>query len=135
MAIEIRETKEISKRAILELYQSVNWSSARKPDKLYQALLHSHTLLSAWDGDRLIGLGNALSDGFLVAYYAHLVVHPAYQGQGVGRMIVECFKERYGDFHQQVLVADGGSIDFYQKCGFERAGETQSMWIYQGNEH
>ncbi|MBX2870770.1 MAG: GNAT family N-acetyltransferase [Saprospiraceae bacterium] len=135
MSIEIRATKGVSQTAIIDLYKSVDWSSANKPDKLYQALLNSHTLLTAWDGDRLIGLGNALSDGFLVVYYAHLVVHPNYQGKGVGRMIVNRFQEKYGDFHQQILVADGGSINFYQKCGFERAGQTEPMWIYQGDEH
>ncbi|NET35171.1 MAG: GNAT family N-acetyltransferase [Cyanothece sp. SIO1E1] len=135
MSIEIKSTKSISQAAIIELYKSVDWSSANKPDRLYQALLNSHSLLTAWDGDRLIGLGNALSDGFLVVYYAHLVIHPDYQGKGVGRKIVERFQEKYGDFHQQILVADGGSIQFYQKCGFERAGQTEPMWIYQGDEH
>ncbi len=135
MSIEIKETKELAQAEIIALYESVDWSSAKKPHKLYQALLHSHSLLTAWDGDRLIGLGNAISDGFLVVYYAHLVVHPDYQGKGVGRMIVERFQEKYGDFHQQILVADGGSIQFYQKCGFERAGQTEPMWIYQGDEH
>ena len=40
-----------------------------------------------------------------------------------------------GNFHQQMLTADERAIDFYQKCGFKKAGSTQSMWIYQGDEH
>ena len=127
MAIEIRETKNISQAAIIELYESVDWSSARKPDQLYRGLLNSHSLVTAWEGERLVGLGNALSDGFLVVYYAHLVIHSDYQGKGIGRMIVDRFKTKYGDFHQQILVADGGSIKFYGKCGFERAGHTEPM--------
>ena len=35
---------------------SVDWSSADKPDQLHRGLLGSHSLLTAWDGDRLIGL-------------------------------------------------------------------------------
>ena len=35
----------------------------------------------------------------------------------------------------QILTADGKSIDFYRKIGFENAGNIQSMWIYEGNEH
>jgi hypothetical protein len=34
-----------------------------------------------------------------------------------------------------MLTADGKSIDFYKKNGFVRAGNTESMWIYSGNEH
>jgi hypothetical protein len=54
---------------------------------------------------------------------------------GVGKLILDKFKYKYGTFHQQISVADSKAIDFYEKCGFERAGETKSMWIYQGKEH
>jgi hypothetical protein len=26
-------------------------------------------------------------------------------------------------------------VEFYRKCGFERAGRTEPMWIYGGHEH
>lgn len=97
--------------------------------------MNSDSLITAWDGNRLVGLGNAISDGHLVVYYSQLLVHPDYQGKGIGRMIVDRFQKKYGDFHQQTLTADGKAIDFYRKCGFEKAGSTQSMWIYQGDEH
>jgi GNAT superfamily N-acetyltransferase len=135
MDIEIKETKEINKEKIIELYKANKWSSAEKPDLLYKALMNSDSLITAWDGNRLVGLGNAISDGYLVVYYPHLLVHPDYQGKGIGKMIVDKFQNKYGNFHQQLLTADGKAIDFYRKCGFEKAGSTQSMWIYQGDEH
>ncbi len=135
MDIEIKETKEINKEKIIKLYKANKWSSAEKPDLLYKALMNSDSLITAWDGNRLVGLGNAISDGYLVVYYPHLLVHPDYQGKGIGKMIVDKFQNKYGNFHQQLLTADGKAIDFYRKCGFEKAGSTQSMWIYQGDEH
>ncbi len=135
MDIEIKETKEVNKEKIIELYQANKWSSAEKPDLLYKALMNSDSLITAWDGNRLVGLGNAISDGYLVVYYPHLLVHPDYQGKGIGRMIVDRFQKKYENFHQQMLTADGRAIDFYRKCGFEKAGSTQSMWIYQGDDH
>ena len=135
MDIVIKETKEINKEKIIELYKVNKWSSAEKPDLLYKALMNSDSLITAWDGNRLVGLGNAISDGYLVVYYPHLLVHPDYQGKGIGKMIVDKFQNKYGNFHQQLLTADGKAIDFYRKCGFEKAGSTQSMWIYQGDEH
>lgn len=135
MNIHISKTKDISQEAIIAIYEANHWSSAKKPDKLYQALLNSPTLVSAWEGDRLIGIANALTDGFLVVYYPHMLVHPDYQGKGIGKMMMEAFQEIYGDFHQQILVADGKAINFYEQCGFSKAGETQSMWIYRGDEH
>lgn len=135
MHIEIKEIFEIEQSCIIELYKANAWSSAEKPDQLYQGLLNSHSLVTAWHDEQLVGLGNALSDGHLVVYYPHLLVHPDYQGKGIGKLILKRFQEKYGKFHQQILVADGKAIEFYKKCGFERAGKSESMWIYQGTEH
>ena len=135
MNITIRETKEIKKKDILSLYEANQWSSAQKPDALYNALMNSDTLVSAWDGNTLVGIGNAITDGHLVVYYPHLLVLPEYQGHGVGKKLMEVFQERYAGFHQQILVADGRAIDFYERCGFKPAGETRAMWIYNGQEH
>lgn len=82
-----------------------------------------------------MGLGNAISDGYLVVYYPHLLVHPAYQGQGIGRKMLTALQAQYRDFHQQMLTADGAAQAFYQALGFVRAGSTVPMWVYAGNEH
>lgn len=108
---------------------------SRKTLVLYNALINSHSLFSAWDKDRLVGIGNAISDGYLAVYYPHLLVHPDYQGKGIGRLIVEKMQDKYKHFHMQILTADGKAIDFYKKAGFVRAGLTEPMWIYQGREH
>lgn len=135
MEIKISETKNIELKQIIDLYKANKWSSADKPIELHNALLNSHSLVSAWSGDHLVGLGNAISDGYLVVYYPHLLIHPDYQGKGIGKMIVDKMQEKYGHFHMQMLTTDGKAIDFYQKVGFVRAGETEPMWIYKGNEH
>jgi GNAT superfamily N-acetyltransferase len=135
MKILISKTRDLKPEEIIHLYKVNNWSSAEKPKKLYNALLNSHSLITAWDKDKLIGLGNAISDGYLVVYYPHLLVHPNYQGIGIGQMIMDKIQEKYKGFHMQMLTADGKAIDFYKKAGFEKAGETQPMWIYKGNEH
>jgi GNAT superfamily N-acetyltransferase len=135
MKIKYSETREIPVEQIIELYQSVEWSAAEKPKLLYNALINSHSLVSAWSGDRLVGLGNAISDGFLVVYYPHLLVHPSFQGKGIGSEIMKILSRKYANFHQQMLVADGRAIDFYRKHGFVRAGKTEPMWIYSGKEH
>lgn len=135
MSIHISETKEIEKFKIISLYKANEWSSANKPDELYKGLINSHTLITAWSNDELVGLGNAISDGHLVVYYPHLLVHPDFHGRGIGGMIMKRMQEIYADFHMQMLTADGKAIDFYKKVGFERAGQTEPMWIYAGNEH
>jgi GNAT superfamily N-acetyltransferase len=133
--ITYRQTQDLPPDQVLALYRANGWSAAEKPEALCAALKNSHALISAWHGDCLVGLGNALSDGHLVVYYPHLLVLPQYQGQGIGRRIMALMQEKYGHFHQQVLIADGRAVEFYQKCGFTLAGKTRSMWIYQGKDH
>ena len=135
MEIEIKETKKLNKEDIVEIYKANKWFSAEKPELLYNALVNSHSLVSAWHNNKLIGLGNAISDGYLVVYYPHLIVHPKFQNCGVGALIVNKMQEKYSGFHQQILVADGKAISFYKKNGFVEAGETKSMWIYKGQDH
>ena len=135
MRIAIREYRDIEQEPIVALYRANRWSAADKPNELHNALINSHALVTAWDKEKLVGLGNAISDGHLVVYYPHLLVHPDYQGMGIGQMIMERMFEKYRGFHMQMLTADGKAIDFYKKMGFVRAGETEPMWIYQGDEH
>ncbi len=133
--IQLLETRKLPRDQVLELYTANKWSSAGKPDKLMHHLTTSHALVSAWDGSKLVGLGNTLSDGQLVAYYSHLLVLPEYQGRGIGAAIIRQLMTRYADFHQQVLLGAGEAVGFYCKLGFERAGDTEPMWIFRGNEH
>jgi len=134
-AIQFRATRYFPFDSVLALYQAVGWSAAEKPEALCQALANSHSLVTAWDGDKLVGLGNTLSDGHLVVYYSHLLVLPAYQGLGIGSRLMRMLMARYEGFHQHVLLADGRAIEFYRKCGFQRAGKTEPMWIYAGHDH
>lgn len=119
----------------MDLYKANEWSASGKPTELRNALLNSHSLITAWERDKLVGLGNAISDGFLVVYYPHLLVHPEYQGKGIGKMIMDKFQEKFREFHMQMLTADDKAIEFYKTAGFEKAGNTVPMWIYKGNEH
>lgn len=120
---------------VVALYSANAWSSAHKPVELMQALRHSHTLATARIGARLVGLANAISDGHLVVYFPHLLVHPELQRQGVGRQLMQAMLARYDSFHQLMLTADGEAQAFYERLGFTRAGRTVPMWIYAGQDH
>ncbi|WP_313156793.1 GNAT family N-acetyltransferase [Sphingobacterium multivorum] len=135
MNIQLSVNRDLKANDVLQLYQANKWSAAEKPELLMKALLNSHSLVTVWDGPTLVGLGNAISDGYLVVYYPHLLVLPSYQGRGVGRLIMDKMQEIYKGFHMQMLTADGKAIDFYKKNGFERAGQTEPMWIYSGGDH
>ena len=117
-SIRYDETRHLPIEDVLTLYRANGWSSAERPELLHKALLASHSLVTAWDSNKLVGLGNAISDGYLVVYYPHLLVLPEYQGRGIGKRLMQILMARYVGFHQHMLVADGAALEFYRKCGF-----------------
>lgn len=128
-------TDAIETEEVISLYRANAWSSAEKPAQLLAALRNSHALVTARIEDKLVGVGNAISDGHLVVYFPHMLVHPSFHGQGIGKNMMRAMLEKYAGFHQQMLIADGDSIEFYKTVGFLRAGRTEPMWIYAGAEH
>ena len=135
MNIEYSLEDFVSEQEVIALYEANEWSSAKKQNELLSALNNSHSLVTARMEQKLVGLGNAISDGHLVVYYPHLLVLPEYQRKGIGREMMRLLQSRYSGFHQQMLTADGDALKFYERLGFQRAGRTEPMWIYQGNEH
>src|SRR5436309_15336927 len=93
--VKYSETRDLPIESVLALYQANDWSSAEKPDLLHKALLASHSVLTAWDGAMLVGLGDALCGGFLVVYYFQLLVLPEYQGRGLGTELMRRAMARY----------------------------------------
>jgi ribosomal protein S18 acetylase RimI-like enzyme len=135
MNIDYSNDRKPGAEDVMQLYRSLGWSSAKKPTALHQGLVASHSLVTAWDTELLVGLGSAISDGHLLVYFTHLLVRPDYQGRGIGTELMIRMMARYKDFHQQTVLADGRAVDFYKRLGFVRAGSTEPLWIFDGHEH
>ena len=103
--------------------------SGHYPDKLVTAMKNFETVYSAWDGDKLVGMICVMDDGIMTAYVHYLLVDPEYQGQGIGRTLVEKTKEKYSDFLRIVLVAYDTELDFYESCGFKKSDDSSPMFI------
>ena len=129
MAIEYRDTQQFEIDQLADLFDSIKWESARYPDKLRSALAQSHRVFSAWDGQRLVGLINALSDNVMTVYFHYLLVHPAYQKIGIGRTLVKMMLDAYADYYKKVLIADGPAQNFYRRCGFTPACTATPMYL------
>ena len=133
MSVSYREAAELESGAVLELYRSCGWSAAERPDALMSALANSHSVISAWACDRLVGLMNAISDGSLVVYYPHLLVAPRARGQGIASELMRRIQHKYDGFHQQVLLSYEAAAPVYEKAGFARAPGVVPFWIYTGD--
>ncbi len=129
MAIKYRSVKNISKTKLQNLFLSNRWDSGNYPEKLQKALKNSHHVVSAWDGDRLVGIMNALSDGVMNVFFLYIVIHPDYQKKGVGKKMVELMLHKYNSYARKMILAYDEALDFFQKCGFEVGENIMPMFV------
>ena len=90
----------------------------RAPEKVAGALAGCTAYVTVRDGDRLVGIGRFLSDGHLIGYINNMVVHPEYQGRGVGRRILEMLM-REGHDLEMVFLYTNTADEFYRRHGFQ----------------
>lgn len=129
MNIRISENRDIGQDHLEELFLSVDWESGKHPDKLRQGMLNSHRVCTAWDGDMLVGLVNAVSDNVTTAYFQYVLVRPEYQSCGVGRLLMQAMLDGYDHVLHKVLVSYDDAAGFYENLGFARGDGKHPMFI------
>lgn len=130
MNIEYTSERNFTEGQLQKLFLSVNWLSGNYPKRLFKALCNCPTVFTAWDGENLAGLINAIDDGELTAYVHYLCVDPQYQGLGIGKKLVEMVKEKYKNYLCVLLAAENPPlVEYYEKLGFKKSDEKSFMSI------
>ena len=113
------EEKKFTREQVQQLFLSVHWVSGNYPKRLYKALMHSSTVLTAWDGDKLVGLIRVLDDSEMLAQIHYVLVPPYYLWQWIAGKMLELIKEKYKDYlHIEGMPEDKNNVPFYVKHGF-----------------
>ncbi len=134
-AIRYTSEKSFSVEQVEKLFLSVGWVSGQYPQRLHRALMGSSFVLTAWEGERLVGLVRVLDDGELTAYMHYVLVDPAYHGLGIASQMVERVKERYRDFlYIEVMPEERKNAAFYQRFGFKVMEDGVAMQIVNPGE-
>ncbi|WP_031480220.1 GNAT family N-acetyltransferase [Maridesulfovibrio frigidus] len=129
MEIKYIWTKELSTENLKKLFLSVDWESGNYPQKAQKAMFNSHKVFTAWDGDALIGLMSSMTDTVLTVYFQYLVVHPDYQGYGIGKKLVDTMLEIYSDIPRKVLISVNEKVGFYEHRGFTHHVDKSPMFV------
>jgi ribosomal protein S18 acetylase RimI-like enzyme len=90
-----------------------------QPDRIQEMIDHANLIVSAWDGQKLIGIGRALTDFSFCCYLSDLAVDRDYQRSGIGRALVNEVLEQIGDRCSLILLSAPEAMEYYPKLGFE----------------
>lgn len=92
--------------------------------------MNSSTVITAWDGRRLVGLVRLLDDGELVAYMHYVLVHPDYHGRGIASQMLRMVREKYRDYlYVEVMPEESKNAAFYEKFGFQVMPDGVAMQL------
>ena len=108
------------------------WAQGRSRRALVRMLLGSCSVVSAWQGDRLVGIGRATSDGVFRAVLWDVVVAEEHQGQGLGRQIVQALLASPPvAASERVYLMTTNSSGFYERLGFSGEHGQQLLVRYR----
>ncbi len=106
---------------VKSLYEDAEWTSYTKDiQKLIKALNSSLFIITAWDGDELVGLVRVVGDGLTIIYIQDILVRKSYKRKGIGTQLLQKVLHNFKDVRQKVLLTDEKQEirKFYEKNGF-----------------
>ena len=131
-------THALSAEEYCQLRAAVQWQSIVK-EQAQSGLNHSDFIVACRDGEKIVGCARIFWDKGYIAYLADVMVKPEYQGQGIGKKLVEsCISYIQSQLKEGwrikiVIVSAKGKEAFYERFGFqirpnENDGAGMQMW-------
>ncbi len=116
--------KMLSFKQITEFYNLLEWFAYTKGDqkeRLLEAIQNSNYVVTAWSGEKLIGLARCLSDDVSIFYLQDILINPEYQRQGIGRKLLSKCLKRYEHVRTKILLTDSEERQklFYESLGYK----------------
>lgn len=133
--IDFRLNQALDLDAVIDLYRASTLGQRRPIEDrecMARMIEAADLVLTAWDGDRLVGIARTLTDTCYVAYLADLAVDHAYQRRGIGRELIRRTRAELGHEAIVVLLAAPDAEDYYPKIGFEH--HPQAWVLRPGHE-
>jgi len=118
-AVDWDEMSELYRIAPLGT-KSGNWLKTAYSNSMFKTL--------ALDGGRIVAAGRAVADGVDCSYLCDIVVHPSYQGSGLGKELIQRLIDLSRGHRKIILYAVPGREQFYAKFGFRRMSTAMAIF-------
>ena len=119
--IEYKINNPISTSSIIEVFINSRISrplvDLARIEKMFN---NSNLIVSAWEGDKLIGVSRSLTDFSYCCYLSDLAVRKEYRNPGIGKRMIEITKKEIGEKVMLLLLSAPNAMEYYTKVGFEK---------------
>lgn len=93
-------------------------------NRIKKMIDNSNLMVTAWEGDKLVGAARAMTDFSFCTYLSDLAIDKDYQGHGIGHELVDEVIKQAGEESNLLLLSPPETIEYYPKLGFEKAGNA-----------
>jgi ribosomal protein S18 acetylase RimI-like enzyme len=100
------------------------------PEVHQKAFTASAFVIFVYDEEQLIGFARAISDGVTQTAVYDVAVLPAYQGQGIGKLMMEQMIRSLPGC-SFILYASPGKEPFYEKLNFRKMKTGMALFVKQ----
>ncbi|SFS90979.1 Acetyltransferase (GNAT) domain-containing protein [Succinivibrio dextrinosolvens] len=123
MEITYTTKKKISVEAYVDLICSTTLKD-RRPindyERIEQMLKNANLIVTAWDGNELVGIARSVTDFSFCCYVSDLAVRGSYQKKGIGKKLLQVTKDNIHNNAKLILLAAPQATEYYPHIGFER---------------
>ena len=119
--ITYRTGNDLNLDAVIELYVASTLGQRRPVDDrqcMARMIAEANLVVTAWDGDLLVGIARSLTDFCYICYLADLAVRDAYQREGIGKELIRQTQAALGPNARIILLAAPAAADYYPHIGF-----------------
>ncbi|MBP2249036.1 MULTISPECIES: GNAT family N-acetyltransferase [Paenibacillus] len=127
------DKSKLDKQVILDFLVQSYWANRRPQERILRSIENSHCF-GVYHNDKQIAFARVVTDNATVYYLCDVFVLKEYQGQGIGKKLVEQIvnSDEYEWMSGILGTLDAHSL--YEQYGFERDLERSMRRIPQGRK-
>jgi ribosomal protein S18 acetylase RimI-like enzyme len=113
---------------VIDLYRTSTLGERRPVDdraRMQAMVAGANLVVTAWDGDLLVGISRSVTDFSYATYLSDLAVRVSHQRQGIGRDLIR-ETQRHSGPASIILLSAPKAVDYYPHIGFTA---HHSAWI------
>jgi GNAT superfamily N-acetyltransferase len=85
---------------------------------------NSNVVVSAWEGEELIGVARSVTDLVYCCYLSDLAVRKTHQGAGIGRELIARTKAHVGEGTMLLLLSAPNAMSYYPHIGMQEVNNA-----------